>query len=91
MEVHLRIVPGINLALMLVTPYDKVQELCQEFFRKVSLFGICVTKNSLRWCSRSWAWEGDILVLMNTHEVEPILLLHSWSEELDFLISKCPE
>ncbi len=31
----------------------------------------------------------DLLVLMHSHEIEPVALLRVWSKEFDFSISKC--
>lgn len=32
-----------------------------------------------------------ILILMDAHQIEPILLLCAWLEEFDLAIAKCPE
>ena len=33
----------------------------------------------------------NLLVLMDTHEVEPVVLLPAGLEEFDFVVTKCPE
>jgi hypothetical protein len=33
----------------------------------------------------------DVLVLMNSHEIEPIIRLHIWPKELDLAIPKGPK
>ena len=32
-----------------------------------------------------------VLILMNTHKIEPVILLCTWLEEFDFSICKCSE
>lgn len=89
MKVHLGVVAWIYKALVLVSPYDKVQEFGKEIFRKVASLGICMTIALLDLKSCCTKLESNALILVNTHQVEPILLLSSRLEELYFTITKC--
>jgi hypothetical protein len=40
MEIHLRVVPGINKALMLMSPNYQIEKLGEEIFGKIARFSI---------------------------------------------------
>ena len=75
---------------MLMSPYDKIQELREEVFWQIS--SLCIRMARVLLVQGSLNSDvGNTLILVDTHEVEPVLLLHPGLVKFDFPISEGPK
>ena len=81
MEVHLGIVLGIDETFVFVTPYDHIQEFWEERLWQVPFLGV---RNAIVYLAEMLSLgRQDLLILMDTDKIEPILFLCAWLEEFD--------
>lgn len=72
---------------MFVTPYDEIEEARKEVLGKIACLCVGMADTNEHTLI---AMEGtSLLVLVNTHQVEPVRLLLTRLEELHFAIAEC--
>lgn len=75
---------------MLMAPNHEVEKLGEKMFGKIAGFRIGVTA-AIRVAFLSSSHSQDVLILMDTHQIKPILLLSSRLEKLDLPIPEGPK
>ncbi len=83
MKICLGVVLGIDKTLVFMTPYDQVQKVWEELLWQKPRLGVL---NAMAYFSISrfpQRIRQDLLVLMDTDEIEPVLFLCTWLKEFD--------
>lgn len=82
----MRVFSRINQTFVLMTPDDQIHEVGQHLLRQIASVTVFVASRviALAWlCGNKARVDISLLVLVDTKQIEPIILLDTWTEELD--------